>query len=78
MSKWAKSGDGLGAKGQSFWRNLSKDERTYCFVRLNTERSSETKKYYSYTFNFNGKESSIKTMLLEKEDDKWLVSSFAG
>lgn len=78
LSKWAKSGDGLGAKGQSFWRNLSKDERTYTFVRFNEERSSDTKKYYSYTFNYNGKESSIKTMLLEKEDGKWLVSSFPG
>lgn len=73
-----KSGSSLSGRGSSFWRNISKDERSYTLIRLNEDRSTDSKKYYSYTFNHNGTESSIKTLVVEFENDKWVVTNFPG
>lgn len=68
----------LTAKGESWWRNLSKTDRDYYFVRADENRSTATEKYFMYQIRVNGTDAGVaKPMCVIKEKSgSWKVKSF--
>ena len=68
----------LEAKGQSWWRMISKADRNYYFVRADTDRNDATHQYFMYQIQINGSDvGAAKPMCVVKESDgSWKVSSF--
>ena len=68
----------LTAKGESWWRNLSKTDRDYYFVRADESRGSASEKYFMYQIRVNGQDAGgAKPMCVIKEKSgAWKVKSF--
>ena len=66
------------AKGESWWRNLSKSDRDYYFVRADESRGSASEKYFMYQIRVNGQDAGVaKPMCVIKEKSgTWKVKSF--
>ncbi len=68
----------LSAKGESWWRMISKTDREYYFVRADSSRDSATEKYFMYQIRMNGADvGAAKPMCVIKEKNgQWKVKSF--
>ncbi|WP_027728981.1 hypothetical protein [Treponema sp. C6A8] len=66
------------AKGESWWRNLSKTDRDYYFVRSDDSRGSASEKFFMYQIRVNGQDAGVaKPMCVIKEKNgSWKVKSF--
>ncbi|WP_407397078.1 hypothetical protein [Treponema sp.] len=66
------------AKGESWWRNLSKADREYYFVRADESRGSANEKFFMYQIRVNGADAGVaKPMCVIKEKSgSWKVKSF--
>ncbi len=73
--------DGTGtmlAKGQSWWRMISKADRSYYFVRADSSRDTGTQKYFMYQIQVNGADAGVaKPMsVIREKNGTWKVTSF--
>ncbi len=68
----------LSAKGESWWRMISKADREYYFVRADKSRSNATQKYFMYQIKINGQDVGVaKPMcVLKEKNGQWKVKSF--
>ena len=68
----------LAPKGESWWRNLSKTDREYYFVRADESRGNANEKYFMYQIKVNGADAGVaKPMCVIKEKNgSWKVKSF--
>jgi hypothetical protein len=68
----------LQAKGESWWRMISKTGREYYFVRANADRGDANVKYFMYQIKVNGADvGNAKPMVVAKQKSgEWKVTSF--